>query len=102
MPLNTRKLASLAIMSEGKFHILLGGSVLYNLIELVTFARCMFYIALHKKKYHIGWIFRYTEIFMARCMAQNIYQPTYCTYMYLYMSILENATALGRAKTSST
>ena len=44
--------------SEGEFYT--GGFVLRQFIESVTFAHCMFYIALHKKEYHIGQIFRYT------------------------------------------
>ena len=43
-------------MSEGEFHI--GSFVLLTFIESVTFVHFIF--ALHKKKYLIGWIFRYT------------------------------------------
>ena len=42
--------------SEGEFYI--GCFVLCQFIELVTFARCVFIFALHKKEYHIGQIFR--------------------------------------------
>ena len=53
-------------VNKGEFYI--GGFELRKFLEPVTFARCVFYTifflmhALHKKKYHIGRIFRYTYI----------------------------------------
>ena len=38
----------------------IGGCILRNFIEPVLFGVAWFIFALHKKKYHIGRIFRYT------------------------------------------
>ena len=46
--------------SEDEFYIHVRGFELLKFIEPVPFERCIFLFSWHKKKYHIGQIFRYT------------------------------------------
>ena len=74
--------------NEGEFYI--GNLVLRQFIGWLCLHVARLY-ALHKKKYHIGKIFRYSrniQNILKQCMARNIYILLYTVNPVIYTVIL--------------